>query len=689
MGYRYTPGLDYTPVIPLESRQLVPSIQRQYPEPVIPALPSQTPNSAPHIPVIPPTPGHVVEPAPHVQTPRHLSNAPVQDAATRTSTVPLKHRSTRRRRRQNSLVFEVTMGDGEHTSSTYKPTRSQVSKRSSQTTASVDMREQSSRDQRHYRSAEHQHASSVANTSKQPVINDDYQPLSAEDQPQNFFEDSEEVAFQSGAEPLVSGPRRRINRVQTPYHRPRSLQLSDQGSPASSHSTKLSAQPFETPGQLSNSHSLPRMNQDQGSVRSYARSLSSYTTAADTYAPPTFPTTPTSNADATLSRLSYQDNPLPPPPVDIFELPEWQHLRYLLEIPPKRDNIGQVNVAIGDASPVRSLSTGSTTQKQKKGLFRVFSLKKSAPSAPSPTRNGSVRSQGSPHHSTAEAAVALLSRLAPYVVVNTTPQQRSMEPTGQATPQAPVLSSPPLSIPTPQSQAAYQIPVPNMVSYFPGTPSAGPPPSNYAPVTVHSNHSPSIPPVQDQTRSQPEVRPPFPQFQTHHPKRILFDVNSEYSSFLMHSPHPVVYKEKTYPTAAHLLEALKFLNTYPEIAERIRLTKEHRDVQAISAEHLALVDPAFTASVVENVRLFLRFSVSRTTLHLRQIHEVISLKFRQHADLRYNLCDLDDDTQIIYNDPSDSFWGIGFDGQGMNELGLVLQRVMKELKPKRPPRQAS
>lgn len=46
---------------------------------------------------------------------------------------------------------------------------------------------------------------------------------------------------------------------------------------------------------------------------------------------------------------------------------------------------------------------------------------------------------------------------------------------------------------------------------------------------------------------------------------------------------------------------------------------------------------------------------------------------------------VDSDTQFIYNDPSDSFWGVGVDGKGMNELGKVLQRINKELKYRLPP----
>lgn len=40
------------------------------------------------------------------------------------------------------------------------------------------------------------------------------------------------------------------------------------------------------------------------------------------------------------------------------------------------------------------------------------------------------------------------------------------------------------------------------------------------------------------------------------------------------SPHEVVYRKKTYPTAAHLFEAHKFLKHSPELAERLRMVNE-------------------------------------------------------------------------------------------------------------------
>lgn len=130
----------------------------------------------------------------------------------------------------------------------------------------------------------------------------------------------------------------------------------------------------------------------------------------------------------------------------------------------------------------------------------------------------------------------------------------------------------------------------------PTVPTNTSPYSGSPPVTGLSDHSPA----QGQTQSQPEVQP----------HRIIFDDKSGNPFFLVHSPWPVMYEDEEYPSTAHLLEALKFLPKYPGIAQRIGLTKAHRDIQRISAENAALVDPAFTADIVENVSLSSRFSVS-------------------------------------------------------------------------------
>jgi hypothetical protein len=65
---------------------------------------------------------------------------------------------------------------------------------------------------------------------------------------------------------------------------------------------------------------------------------------------------------------------------------------------------------------------------------------------------------------------------------------------------------------------------------------------------------------------------------------LKFNGYGEFSGFLYHSPHSVVYEEELYPTALHLFEARKFLDHRPDLADRIRQCERIEDVTAVSAE---------------------------------------------------------------------------------------------------------
>ena len=73
--------------------------------------------------------------------------------------------------------------------------------------------------------------------------------------------------------------------------------------------------------------------------------------------------------------------------------------------------------------------------------------------------------------------------------------------------------------------------------------------------------------------------PPIPSS----PPAIRFDQTGKYSMFMNHSPHRVVWDSKTYPTALHLHEALKFMETRPDVAEKIRACEQPEDVYPLSA----------------------------------------------------------------------------------------------------------
>jgi hypothetical protein len=73
--------------------------------------------------------------------------------------------------------------------------------------------------------------------------------------------------------------------------------------------------------------------------------------------------------------------------------------------------------------------------------------------------------------------------------------------------------------------------------------------------------------------------PPIPSS----PPAIRFDQTGKYAMFMNHSPHRIVWNNNTYPTALHLHEALKFMESRPDVSEKIRACERPEDVYPLSA----------------------------------------------------------------------------------------------------------
>jgi hypothetical protein len=74
---------------------------------------------------------------------------------------------------------------------------------------------------------------------------------------------------------------------------------------------------------------------------------------------------------------------------------------------------------------------------------------------------------------------------------------------------------------------------------------------------------------------------PIPINSTADPFRFSFD--GPMPGFTHWSPHDVLYQNKLYPSAYHLVEALKFLQSHPDLAEQIRLCTSVDDVHKLSS----------------------------------------------------------------------------------------------------------
>jgi hypothetical protein len=72
---------------------------------------------------------------------------------------------------------------------------------------------------------------------------------------------------------------------------------------------------------------------------------------------------------------------------------------------------------------------------------------------------------------------------------------------------------------------------------------------------------------------------------------IRFDHTGPLTGFMNHSQHRILYQNKTYPTALHLHEALKFIGHRPDLAEKIRNCPHVHEVYPLSATLQEYVRP--------------------------------------------------------------------------------------------------
>ncbi|KAI0254487.1 DUF1768-domain-containing protein, partial [Lactifluus subvellereus] len=132
----------------------------------------------------------------------------------------------------------------------------------------------------------------------------------------------------------------------------------------------------------------------------------------------------------------------------------------------------------------------------------------------------------------------------------------------------------------------------------------------------------------------------------------------EFTNFSLHS---VEYEGKIYPTAEHLFQALKFMTTDPALAEHIRTQPTARAARTEAGSRRAYQRQDW-------------FDVN-----VEAMDAVLYAKFTQHGDLREKLLGTGM-RELIEDSPDDSFWGIGRDGQGRNELGKALMRLRGRLR---------
>jgi ribA/ribD-fused uncharacterized protein len=143
---------------------------------------------------------------------------------------------------------------------------------------------------------------------------------------------------------------------------------------------------------------------------------------------------------------------------------------------------------------------------------------------------------------------------------------------------------------------------------------------------------------------------------------LFYHRHNPHYGFTNFSPHPVMYRGKKYPTSEHLFQSFKFQGHRPDIAEYIRTCGPRPSVAFSEARR-------YQASVRPDWK----------SINVEKMDETIYHKFTQHPELMQELLDTGN-AELIEDSDKDSFWGIGADGRGRNELGKALERLRAQFR---------
>jgi ribA/ribD-fused uncharacterized protein len=137
--------------------------------------------------------------------------------------------------------------------------------------------------------------------------------------------------------------------------------------------------------------------------------------------------------------------------------------------------------------------------------------------------------------------------------------------------------------------------------------------------------------------------------------------DSPYKSFSNLAKAEFTIDGKSYFSVENYFQSEKFATTDPEYAEKIRAQKNPALVKGMGKSKGHPVPEDWDSKRLDVMRKALR------------------AKFAAHADLKEKLLNTGN-AKIEEESPSDSFWGIGVDGQGMNWSGKLLMELRDQLR---------
>jgi ribA/ribD-fused uncharacterized protein len=126
------------------------------------------------------------------------------------------------------------------------------------------------------------------------------------------------------------------------------------------------------------------------------------------------------------------------------------------------------------------------------------------------------------------------------------------------------------------------------------------------------------------------------------------------------APFQVEWRGKLYPTSEHAYQAAHFIDTAPEFAEEIRLTRSPREASDVANAHADMEDSDWK------------------TKRLHFMEEIVRCKLEQHPYIRETLLSTGDKEIVEMND-NDEFWGWGKNHDGQNHLGKLWMQLRSEI----------
>jgi ribA/ribD-fused uncharacterized protein len=127
------------------------------------------------------------------------------------------------------------------------------------------------------------------------------------------------------------------------------------------------------------------------------------------------------------------------------------------------------------------------------------------------------------------------------------------------------------------------------------------------------------------------------------------------------SAHSVNIWGKVFPTVEHGYHYRKFSETAPKIADLIQLAPSPWAAMQIERQHKQK-----RRSDWQDVKVGI-------------MTELVIAKVRQNKDVLECLIKTGN-KQIIENSPWDTFWGVGENGSGRNQMGEILMMIREEIK---------